>query len=121
MVMHSFLPHDPFGGVKLVGAFPYFEVQNRLAVFAAGEHRSELLFDAHGIAHFHQYVLQIGIDREVLSVAENDRFVCARNGDHGRYLALVNRPRPEILIGSDVDAVVHDLDVAEGRVGVFSE
>ncbi len=59
-----------------------------IAVLGIGENLSDRLAGAHFIACLHIDLAQVTVDRQIVTVTDNDRVVISRNNEHARHLAI---------------------------------
>ena len=81
-------------------------MQFRFVLGLVGVYRAEVLFRFHLVAAFHRCVFKVGINGEILAVADDDDGVGASQFGDTSHFALKDGTGLGTFGGDDVDAVV---------------
>ena len=81
-------------------------MQFRFVLGLVGVHGANILLGFHLVAAFHCYVFEVGIHREILTMADDDHRVGASQfGDAGHF-SNKDGSGLSVFSGGDIDAVV---------------
>ena len=81
-------------------------MQFRFVLGLVGVHGANILLGFHLVAAFHCDVFEVGIHREILTVADDDHRVGAGQFGNAGHLAVEDGTGLCVFSGGDVDAVV---------------
>lgn len=92
-----------------------------IAVLGIGENLSDRLAGAHFIACLHIDLAQVTVDRQIVTVTDNDRVVISRNNEHARHLAIEHGTGIRTRSGLDIDTTVIRTDILQFLMLLFAK